>query len=100
MRLESLTDWTNTNASKWIKGSMKEQEIISTQRWRDRRQHWRVDRDEGFRKHDYSVDIIRDGVARAFVVAHHYSGSYPVAVERVGLFRVRNWSALRCSAYR
>lgn len=62
-------------------------EPIKTQRWRDRRQHWRVDRDEGFRKADYAVDIIRDGVSRAFVTAHHYSGSYPVAVERVGLFR-------------
>lgn len=66
---------------------MAQQENISTQRWRDRRQLWRVDRDEGFRKKDYSVDIIRDGVARAFVMAHHYSGSYPVAVERAGLFR-------------
>lgn len=59
----------------------------STQRWRDRRQYWRVDRDEGFRKSDFAVDIIRDGIARSFVTAHHYSGSYPVAVERVGLFR-------------
>jgi hypothetical protein len=57
-----------------------------TQRWRDQRQHWRVDRDEGFRKSDYTVDAIRDGVARAFVVQHHYSGSYPVVKERVGLF--------------
>lgn len=87
MQLESLTGGSNPNANQRIRGSMKEQEIISTQRWRDRRQHWRVDRDEGFRKRDYSVDIIRDRVARAFVVAHHYSGSYPVAVERVGLFR-------------
>ncbi|WP_371438331.1 hypothetical protein [Polaromonas sp.] len=66
---------------------MLPQEATKTQRWRDRRQHWRVDRDEGFRKADFSADIIRDGIARAFVTAHHYSGSYPVAVERVGLFR-------------
>lgn len=58
-----------------------------TQRWRDRRHCWRVDRDEGFRKGDYTVDAIRDGVARMFVTNHHYSGSYPVAKERVGLFR-------------
>lgn len=62
---------------------------VPTQRWRDRRQGWRVDRDEGFRKVDYSADIIRDGVARTFVTTHHYSGSYPVAVERIGLFRGR-----------
>lgn len=60
---------------------------IASQRWRDRRQYWRVDRDEGFRKTDYTVDFVRDGIARAFVIAHHYSGSYPVAAERVGLYR-------------
>jgi hypothetical protein len=59
----------------------------ATQRWRDQRQHWRVDRDEGFRKADFSVDIVRDGVARTFVTNHHYSGSYPIARERIGLFR-------------
>jgi hypothetical protein len=58
-----------------------------TQRWRQGREHWRVDRDEGFRKADYAADIISDGVARTFVVKHHYSGSYPIARERVGLFR-------------
>jgi hypothetical protein len=59
---------------------------LPTQRWRDRRQHWRVDRDEGFRRSNYAVDIVRDGIARAFVTRHHYSGSYPVARERIGLF--------------
>lgn len=58
-----------------------------TQRWRLGRSYWRVDRDEGFRKADYVVDEIRDAVARKFVVEHHYSGSYPIAIERIGLFR-------------
>lgn len=53
------------------------------------REFWRVDRDEGFRKTDYAVDIIRDSVAEAFVAANHYSGSYPIAQERIGLFRGR-----------
>lgn len=56
------------------------------QRWRLGRNYWRVDRDEGFRKDEYAVDLIADSVARQFVVDHHYSGSYPAAVERIGLF--------------
>lgn len=59
------------------------------QRWRLGRNYWRVDRDEGFRKAEYSVAEIRDSVARTFVVEHHYSGSYPIAMERFGLFRGR-----------
>lgn len=59
------------------------------QRWKLGRNYWRVDRDEGFRKADYTIDEIRDSAARAFVVAHHYSGSYPIAIERFGLFRDR-----------
>jgi len=61
-----------------------------SQRWKMGREFWRVDRDEGFRKADYSVDEIRDSVAKAFVVDHHYSGSYPIAQERIGLFHGRN----------
>lgn len=57
-----------------------------TQRWKLGRNYWRVDRDEGFRKAHYTIDEVRDSVARAFVVEHHYSGSYPIAMERVGLF--------------
>lgn len=60
-----------------------------TQRWQHGRQFWRVDRDEGFRKTEYAVDIIPDKVARQFVIEHHYSASYPAAVERMGMFRGR-----------
>lgn len=58
-----------------------------SQRWRLGREYWRVDRDEGFRREHYAVDVIRDAAARAFICDHHYSGSYPIAMERVGLFR-------------
>ena len=63
--------------------------VCPAQRWKLGRQHWRVDRDEGFRKADYAVDIIEDREARKFVVDHHYSHSYPAAVERVGFFKGR-----------
>ncbi|CAB3754293.1 hypothetical protein [Paraburkholderia humisilvae] len=56
------------------------------QRWRLGRDYWRVDRDEGFRKQDYAVDLISDSIAKRFVVENHYSASYPAAVVRVGLF--------------
>lgn len=35
----------------------------------------------------YTVDPIEEKVAKAFVLQHHYSGSYPAAVFRAGLFR-------------
>lgn len=56
-------------------------------RWRLGRNFWRHDRDEGFRVSDYSVDEIEDRDARAFVLAEHYSRSYPFAQARFGLFR-------------
>lgn len=57
------------------------------QRWKLGRNYWRVDRDEGFRKEHYTIDEVRDSVAKRFVVEHHYSGSYPIAMERIGLYR-------------
>lgn len=39
-----------------------------------------------FDRRRYSVDVISEATAREFVVAHHYSRSYPAAVFRVGLF--------------
>jgi len=56
-------------------------------RWRLGRNHWRHDRDEGFRPADYAVDGVPDRLARAFVQSEHYSGTYPFAQERIGLFR-------------
>lgn len=59
------------------------------QRWRMGRNFWRHDRDEGFRRGDYAVDGLADGLAKKFVETHHYSHSYPFARERYGLFRGR-----------
>ena len=66
-------------------------EILTTaappaMRWKMGRNFWRVDRDEGFRPADYTVDVIRYGAARAFVVENHYSRSMPVTIESIGLF--------------
>src|SRR5262249_15352444 len=36
---------------------------------------------------EYDVEPAAEGEARAFVLAHHYSGSYPAARRRFGLFR-------------
>jgi len=73
---------------------MRDQLTLTTaappsQRWKLGRNYWRVDRDEGFRKADYAIDVISNSVAREFVNTHHYSHSYPFAIERIGLFRGR-----------
>lgn len=44
--------------------------------------------DETFNRSQYSVDVLDEATAKAFVVTHHYSQSYPAAVFRVGLFGV------------
>lgn len=56
------------------------------QRWRDRRGTYRPAR-EVFdpRAHDVA-EIPGDTEARAFVVQHHYSGTYPAARRRFGLY--------------
>lgn len=57
------------------------------QRWRARRDTYRP-AGEPIRTSDYEVAAIPgDREAKAFVVAHHYSASYPAARERVGLYR-------------
>ena len=56
------------------------------QRWEARRQVLRR-RGDGIANTDtYEVKKIPDATARAFVVEHHYTGSYPVAVEAYGVF--------------
>lgn len=57
-----------------------------TQRWRRRRASYRPAR-EVIRPADYEVAEIDEATAKAFVVTHHYSGTYPAARFRVGLFR-------------
>lgn len=57
------------------------------QRWRDWRGSYRP-AGETIDTRAYEVaPIAGDGVARAFVQAHHYSGSYPAARFRYGLYR-------------
>jgi hypothetical protein len=58
-----------------------------TQRWRDRRDSYRRP-DEQIRTSAYDVAPIGDDMtARRFVEQHHYSGTYPAARERLGLYR-------------
>lgn len=56
------------------------------QRWRERRGVYRL-AGEPFDPTAYEVAAIAlDGPARAFVEAHHYSGTYPAARRRFGLY--------------
>jgi hypothetical protein len=58
-----------------------------TLRWRDRRSSFRP-AGETIRTADYDVAVIAsDNEAKRFVVGHHYSGSYPAARWRFGLYR-------------
>ncbi|WP_234443827.1 hypothetical protein [Streptomyces sp. NRRL B-24484] len=58
------------------------------QRWEGRRHAWRHVSDGGFNARHYEVGPVGEEAAKAFVVRHHYSGSYPAAVRRYGLFDV------------
>ncbi|MFJ5926617.1 hypothetical protein ACIQF6_28840 [Kitasatospora sp. NPDC092948] len=58
------------------------------QRWDGRRHAWRHVSEGGFDARRYVVGAVSEEEAKAFVVRHHYSGSYPVAVRRLGLFDV------------
>lgn len=60
---------------------------MNVQRWRERRDSYRP-AGERIRPELYDVAAIAsDVVARTFVQAHHYSGTYPAARFRVGLYR-------------
>jgi hypothetical protein len=62
-----------------------------TQRWRETRESYRK-RGEAFNPSRFGVELIdSDTEARDFVARHHYSGSYPAARLRVGLYRQRAW---------
>lgn len=57
------------------------------QRWRARRDSYRP-AGEPIQTADFEVALIPgDNAAKAFIVEHHYSGSYPAARERIGLYR-------------
>lgn len=59
-----------------------------TQRWKERKAYWRSTHKDGdFKPGLYVVqEITGDTVAREFVEKHHYSGTYPVATGRWGLY--------------
>ena len=63
----------------------------TVQRWRERRDSYRP-AGEPIDPTRYGVDVVPEGVARAFVQAHHYSASFPAARLSVGLFRARGTS--------
>lgn len=56
------------------------------QRWRNHRDSYRP-AGEPIDPSQYGVDLLPECVAKEFVKHHHYSGTYPAAVCRVGLFR-------------
>jgi len=58
------------------------------QRWRNRRTSYRPAR-EVINPAHFDAQPIDESVAKSFIVQHHYSGSYPAAVFRAGLFRKR-----------
>lgn len=61
--------------------------ITTCQRWRDRRDSYRP-AGETIRTADYEVvEIPDDRTAKRFVLEHHYSGTYPSARFRFGLYR-------------
>ncbi|GGV52404.1 hypothetical protein [Streptomyces spectabilis] len=58
------------------------------QRWRQRKHSWRHVREGGFDAQQYEVHVIEDrGPAKNFVLAHHYSASWPAAKMQFGLYR-------------
>jgi len=64
-----------------------------TQRWNNGRDYWRPV-GEVFDPARYGVEVIsEDRIAKAFVERHHYSGSYPAARVRVGLFETTGYTA-------
>ena len=55
-------------------------------RWHARHGSWVRRSDGGFDAACYRVETIDEATAKAYVVAHHYSGTYPAASRRFGLF--------------
>ncbi|MCC6417000.1 MAG: hypothetical protein IT429_01990 [Gemmataceae bacterium] len=62
-------------------------DLVPSQRWWIGRDAYRPP-DEPIRTREYDVaELPDDRLARAFVLEHHYAGSYPAARWRFGLFR-------------
>ena len=56
------------------------------QRWRAKRSSWAPEHTL-FDPKQYDVVVLEERAAKNFIVAHHYSGTYPAARFRVGLVR-------------
>jgi len=57
------------------------------QRWETGRHTWRHRSDGGFDPARFTVDVIADDTtAKGYILDHHYSGSYPSAKLRYGLY--------------
>jgi hypothetical protein len=56
-----------------------------SQRWNKRRDSWKPS-GEIFDPKRYGVELLEHAPAKAFVETHHYSGTYPAARLRAGLF--------------
>ncbi|TAL36823.1 MAG: hypothetical protein EPN98_04255 [Phenylobacterium sp.] len=59
------------------------------QRWRERRQSYRPQREPLDPRRYGVVRLSGTAEARGFIVRHHYSGSYPVAIAAYGLMEAR-----------
>lgn len=57
------------------------------QRWRERRATYRRPDEQIVSRHYEVAELHADAPAKAFVVAHHYSRTYPAARWRFGLYR-------------
>lgn len=71
---------------------MTQQEMISAndwcQRWAAQQHSWRHASEGGFDRRRYEVALIdNDNDAEAFVLAHHYSNTYPSTKWRFGLYQ-------------
>lgn len=60
--------------------------MTACQRWMDGRHSWRHRSEGGFDRSRYEVAALPDADAKAFVLRHHYSHSYPAATARFGLY--------------
>lgn len=56
------------------------------QRWEHGTHTWRHRSDGGFDPNNYWIEPLDEAAAKAYVLAHHYSGSYPSARLRYGLY--------------
>lgn len=60
--------------------------MTACQRWNSGVHSWRHVGEGGFDRRRYEVATLDEKAAKAFVVDHHYSGSYPSAKARYGLY--------------